>query len=221
MLPRTTRMPLARARSTIDSMLRWKSSGAVGPLLPATSLVPARMCTTAGFRLTTSARNRTSSWADVCAPMPRLTRPAVKKSASASAQFSVIESPMNTTSVEPGAAMPLASRNRHRPAQSEAPRRRSSLPYGAKAGFFSSAMKSRACRVRGVTNRSVRSARAAGDITSGGGHGASTIPSGSAAPTRASRTKVVARTARLADQRADVMRASLTSVRHAPSAARR
>ncbi len=48
MLPRTTAIPLARANSTIDMMLFLKSRAVSGPVLPAMSLVPARMCTVPG-----------------------------------------------------------------------------------------------------------------------------------------------------------------------------
>src|SRR5208283_3841567 len=44
----------------------------VGPVLPAMSLVPARMTTTLGSRAITSARKRSSIWGVVCPLMPRL-----------------------------------------------------------------------------------------------------------------------------------------------------
>ena len=54
-VPSTTAILLARAMSTMARIELANSSGLVGPMLPATSLVPHMICTTRG-------RSRTTSW---------------------------------------------------------------------------------------------------------------------------------------------------------------
>jgi len=68
------------------------SSIVIGPVLPAMSLVPARMTTAFGASAITSARNRTSNCDVVWPLMPRLTYGLPGKAA-ASGHRSVIESP--------------------------------------------------------------------------------------------------------------------------------
>src|SRR6478736_1712764 len=180
MLPMTTRMPFASAISAMDSMLFWKSRGRTGPLLPATSFVPARIWTTAGRNATTSARKRNSICAEVCAPIPRFTMGPEKNPGSAMNQFSVIESPMKTTLAAPGAIAVLAARYRHRPGQSLAARSRLLLSISAKPAVFASRLKSAAPGMRGSMNRSLSTARSPSGITYAGGQGSSSMPTAAA-----------------------------------------
>ena len=69
----TTRTPWSLASSAMLARLSWICDGVTGPALPATSLVPARITTALGESPSTSARKRSSIWAVVCPPMPRLT----------------------------------------------------------------------------------------------------------------------------------------------------
>jgi hypothetical protein len=87
------------------------SESRLGPVLPAMSLVPARMTTTSGSSARTSARNRTSICGVVCPPMPRLMYglPGKKPPYPSLLQLSVIESPMNTTRLSPRAGAPIAA----------------------------------------------------------------------------------------------------------------
>ena len=71
MLESTTLILLAWASSAIDMMLLWISSLVIGPVLPAMSLVPARMTTALGFRSITSGRNRINICGVVWPLMPR------------------------------------------------------------------------------------------------------------------------------------------------------
>ena len=88
--------------------LPWISSLVIGPVLPAMSLVPARMTTAFGFRSITSGRNRISICGVVWPLIPRPTYDLffVKKSPKRGCgQASVIESPMNTTRDSPAAGL--------------------------------------------------------------------------------------------------------------------
>ena len=71
MLESTTLILLALASSAIEIMLFWISSLVIGPVLPAMSLVPARMTTALGFSSMTSGRNRISICGVVWPLMPR------------------------------------------------------------------------------------------------------------------------------------------------------
>src|SRR5262245_49311530 len=62
---------LTAASSAIDIRLFWMSSFVIGPVLPAMSLVPARMMTAFGLRASTSGLNRISICGVVWALMPR------------------------------------------------------------------------------------------------------------------------------------------------------
>ncbi len=81
----------------------------VGPVLPAMSLVPARMWTTRGRSAITSGRNRSSIWGLVWPLIPRSRNLPEKKPGSATPQASVIESPMKTAA---GGAFTLALASR-------------------------------------------------------------------------------------------------------------
>ena len=107
----TTPMPCARASSTIDITLPCTCAREVGPVLPATSLVPAMMWTTAGCRSSTSARKRASICALVWPLMPRSSTSPAKNAGSRGFQPSVIESPMSTTrAAEGGGSAPFSCR---------------------------------------------------------------------------------------------------------------
>ncbi len=71
MLESTTLILLALASSAIDIRLFWISSLVIGPVLPAMSLVPARMTTAFGCRSMTSGRNRINICGVVWPLMPR------------------------------------------------------------------------------------------------------------------------------------------------------
>ena len=98
-------MPLARASSAIEARLPSICSGVSGPVLPAMSLVPARITTTFGFSSITSCRNRTSICGVVCPLIPRFTYGLLGNDTSR-CQPSVIESPINTTRFSPGFGAP-------------------------------------------------------------------------------------------------------------------
>jgi len=110
MLDRTTLMPCARANSAIDARLPSISSSVIGPVLPAMSLVPARITTTRGARAITSGLNRSSICGVVWPLMPRSRYglPGKKPPKRGCCQESVIESPMKTTRASPGAGALVA-----------------------------------------------------------------------------------------------------------------
>src|SRR4029079_3182095 len=66
MLEKTTLMLWACARSLMLARFAWISSLVIGPVLPAISLVPARMTTAFGCKSMTSRRKRISICAYVC-----------------------------------------------------------------------------------------------------------------------------------------------------------
>ncbi|MNT65439.1 hypothetical protein D3C72_2034220 [compost metagenome] len=68
----TTAMPCAFARSSMACRLSSIIACVAGPVLPAMSLVPARITTTSGRSASTSCEKRTSICAVVCPLMPRL-----------------------------------------------------------------------------------------------------------------------------------------------------
>ena len=91
----TTPMPCVRARSTIACRLSSIIACVEGPVLPATSLVPARITTTCGFSASTSCGKRSSICAVVWPLMPRLSQPLPAKNEALPSlpQPSVMESP--------------------------------------------------------------------------------------------------------------------------------
>src|SRR5262245_17180175 len=99
----------------MDERLSWIMDSVEGPVLPAMSLVPARMTTTLGLRANTSGLNRISIWGVVWPLIPRFMYglPGKNWDGSWRPQPSVIESPMNTilsSFLAGAAALELASR---------------------------------------------------------------------------------------------------------------
>ena len=98
----------------MDAMLSSIISSVDGPVLPATSFVPAKITTTFGFSPMTSCRKRTS----ICGVVwPLIPRPTYGLPGNMAAKYgahpSVMELPMNTTRSSPGFGAPsftLASR---------------------------------------------------------------------------------------------------------------
>ena len=100
-----TPIPESRAIATIPRILAIVIWLVIGPVFPATSLVPASICTSLGFNAITSDAIRKTICGVVCPLIPRQIQPSRKKEGSILLQFSVMESPRKTMSTgEPDAS---------------------------------------------------------------------------------------------------------------------